>query len=262
MSRLKIYQVDAFTSQLFTGNPATVLFLNDWLDDKLMQSIAAEHNHAETAFVVPQTNAFRIRWFTPKMEVDLCGHATLAAAFVLYNFLDYREPEIYFYSPRSGKLIVTKKGDKLYIDFPSDILEEVNALNEIANCIGIRPTETYKGKTDYVAVLRSEDEVRNVKPSFDIIAKLDARGLIVTSEGKKTDFVSRFFAPAIGINEDQVTGSAHTSLIPLWSVMLDKDELTAQQLSQRGGSLYCVNKDDRCLVGGNARLYMIGELYI
>jgi PhzF family phenazine biosynthesis protein len=262
MGIYKIYQVDTFTERLFCGNPAAVVFLKEWIDDRLMQAMAAENNLAETAFVVPQTSAFRIRWFTPTVEVDLCGHATLASAFVLYNVLKYQEREIYFFSPRSGQLTVEKRADYMFMDFPSDILEDVDHISEIQECINIEPIETYKGKTDYIAVLQSESDVQNLKPDLKKISELNGRGLIVTAEGSDVDFVSRFFAPQSGIDEDPVTGSAHTSLIPLWSAILDKEELTARQLSPRGGFLKCINHDERCLIGGKAKLYMSGEIFI
>lgn len=260
MSKINIYQVDTFTDKLFSGNPAAVCILQDWLSDELMQSISAENNLAETAFVVPRDNYFEIRWFTPTVEVDLCGHATLAAAFVLFNCLNYSEPEIVFFSTKSGELKVSLQKDILFLDFPTDVLLKADNFTQISNCIGIKPKKIFKGKTDYIAVVDNEDDVVKINPNLLEISKLKARGLIVTSKGKEVDFVSRFFAPQSGINEDPVTGSAHTSLIPIWSQQLGKEKMFAKQLSKRGGSLICVNKGERSQIGGNARLYMTGKI--
>lgn len=262
MEKIKIYQVDAFADRLFSGNPAAVCLLDKWLADESMQSIAAENNLAETAFLVKMKDYFEIRWFTPSVEVDLCGHATLASAFVLFECLDYKEPVINFFSPRSGELKVSKEGELLYLDFPTDIMHKAGHIPLIQNGIGILPTEVYKGKTDYIAFVESEEEVLNLVPDFHEISKLQARGLIVTAKGNEVDFVSRFFAPQSGIDEDPVTGSAHTSLIPLWSEKLDKKEMVARQMSKRGGTIYCTNRGARCLIGGKAKLYLSGEIYI
>jgi len=262
MNKTKIYQVDAFTDKLFGGNPAAVCILHKWLPDNVMQSIAAENNLAETAFIVPRTNDFEIRWFSPAVEVDLCGHATLASAFVYFQCLDYKEAVISFHSPRSGQLKVSKQDDYFMLDFPADVMKPVDFNEEIVKCIGIKPIETLKGKTDYLAVLKDEHELVNLQPDFNEISKLNARGLIVTAKGNEVDFVSRFFAPQCGINEDPVTGSAHTSLIPYWSSKLEKTEMNAKQLSKRGGDLICKHQGNRSLIGGKACLYMIGEIVI
>lgn len=217
MKKIRIFKIDAFTDMLFSGNPAAVCILDKWLNDKLMQSIANENNLAETAFVVSSEPFFEIRWFTPTVEVDLCGHATLASAFVLFTLLGYPNSLIQFHSHRSGLLTVEKNMDMLYLDFPTDTLKLVSEQPSIIeNCTGIKPIEVYKGKTDYIAVIENENSLKNLQPNFEEIAKLNARGLIVTAKGDSVDFVSRFFAPQSGINEDPVTGSAHTSLIPLW----------------------------------------------
>ena len=261
MTKIRTYQLDAFTDKLFSGNPAAVCILDTWLNDELMQSIAFENNLAETAFVFPNGKAFEIRWFTPTVEVDLCGHATLASAFVLFNLLGYPDSLIQFHSHRSGLLTVAKKDDLLLLDFPTDTLKLINEeQNTIENCIGIKPIEVYKGKTDYMAVIENENSLKNIQPNFEEIIKLNARGLIVTAKGDNADFVSRFFAPQSGINEDPVTGSAHTSLLPLWSRKLNKNNLIAHQLSQRGGQLFCEFKNERCLIGGKAKLYLTGEI--
>lgn len=262
MKNIKLYQVDAFADRLFEGNPAAVCILDEWLPDGTMQYIAAENNLAETAFIVPQGKDFEIRWFTPAVEVDLCGHATLATAYVLFNCLNFNEPEIVFYSLHSGILKVSRQGDILFLDFPADRLEKQADLEQLKPCIGVVPQELYKGKTDYVAFVDSEETVKNLKLDFKAIEALDARGLIVTAKGDEVDFVSRFFGPQVGINEDPVTGSAHTSLTPLWSEKLGKKEMTAKQLSKRGGNLTCINNGNRVLIGGKAKLYLTGEINI
>ena len=262
MSKINIYQVDAFTDKLFAGNPAAVCALEQWLPEETMQSIAAENNLAETAFIVPYEDKFHIRWFTPTVEVDLCGHATLASAFVLFECLGYKEGRVKFHSPRSGALGVNRQSNTLFLDFPADSLQEVTEHALIRRCIRAEPTEIYKGRTDFVAVVESEAVVRNLEPDLQEISRLPARGLIVTARGNGVDFVSRFFAPQSGIDEDPVTGSAHTSLIPLWSRKLKKKELEARQLSKRGGKITCIDRGERCLIGGQARLYMTGEINV
>jgi len=262
MKSIKIYQVDAFTDKIFSGNPAAVCILDMWISDELMQSIANENNLAETAFVVPAGKNFEIRWFTPTVEVDLCGHATLASAFVLFNIHNYPNSLVKFHSPRSGLLTVEKNGDMLFLDFPTDKLEALTEeeILTIEKCIGTKPLELYKGKTDYIAIIDNENLLQNLQPDLIEIAKLKARGLVVTAQGNNVDFVSRFFAPRDGINEDHVTGSAHTSLLPLWSKKMGKTKFIARQISKRGGQLMCEFKNDRCLIGGKARLYLTGEL--
>ena len=264
MQKINIYQIDAFTDKLFSGNPAAVCILDKWLPDEQMQSIGNENNLSETAFVVPKEQYFEIRWFTPSVEVDLCGHATLAAAFVIFNLRHYPDLIIRFHSPRSGWLAVEKKDDMYFLDFPTDTLEKLaNEENVIIEkCINIKPISVYKGRTDYLAVIENEKSLQTLQPDFVEISKLIARGLIVTAKGDDVDFVSRFFAPQTGVDEDPVTGSAHTSLLPLWSEKLGKNKLTARQLSKRGGELFCELKNDRCMIGGNARLYLNGEIYV
>lgn len=264
MGKIKLYQVDAFTSTLFSGNPAAVCVLDSWLDDKLMQNIGSENNLAETAFLVPRGKDYEIRWFTPSIEVDLCGHATLASAFVLFDVLGYSGSTIKFYSLKSGLLTVTKKDDLLMMDFPTDDLELLSEEQngKIETCIGLKPIETYKGKTDFITVIEKESDLKNLQPDLHEVSKLKGRGLVVTAKGDDVDFVSRFFAPQTGIPEDPVTGSSHTSLLPLWSKKLGKTSLVARQLSKRGGQLFCEFKGDRCLIGGNAKLYLTGEIYL
>lgn len=263
MKRIKQYQVDVFTDRLFCGNPAAVCFLDQWLEGELMQNIAMENNLAETAFVINREGHFEIRWFTPTVEVDLCGHATLAAAYVLFHIVGISSKEVIFYSPRSGELSVTIGDDILFLNFPTDTLATANEYkHEIKMCLGVKVIEVYKGKTDYIAIIESEKIIKNLKPDLQKISELKARGLVVSAKGNSVDFVSRFFAPQSGINEDPVTGSSHTSLIPIWAEKLNKDNMTAQQLSERGGQLYCEYKKDRCLIGGKAKVFLTGEIYI
>lgn len=264
MRKIPIYQVDAFTDRLFSGNPAAVCILDSWPDAVWMQQVAAENNLAETAFVVPRGEDYEIRWFTPSVEVDLCGHATLASAYVIFNELQYPGTTIRFHSRNSGELLVEKREELLILDFPTDSLEPVaeeELFMNLEGCLGIRPIALLRGKSDLLAVMENENAVRILQPDFGAISKLDARGLIVTARGEQVDFVSRFFAPQVGVNEDPVTGSAHTSLIPYWSDKLGKKKLTARQLSERGGDLTCEDREQRCLIGGKARLYLTGEIF-
>ncbi len=264
MKNFKFYQVDAFTDRLFSGNPAAVCLLNKWLDDDVMQAISNENNLAETAFLVPRETDFEIRWFTPTMEVDLCGHATLASAYVIFNLLNYKGESIKFHTSHCGELIVTKDNNMFHMDFPTDTIEKLtNEMHEtIRECIDISPIELYKGKDDYIAVINSISDLQAIQPNLKAIAKLKSRGLIVTAKGESVDFSSRYFAPQSGINEDPVTGSAHTSLMPIWSKKLGKKRLIANQLSARGGFLLCEINDNRCMIGGSARLYSTGEFYL
>ena len=258
----KIYQIDAFTDILFSGNPAAICPLNEWLPDNILQKIAMENNLAETAFYVKQDNEYEIRWLTPTVEVDLCGHATLAAAFVLFNFENHVGNEISFYSKRSGKLNVSKQGEYLTLNFPSDIFEPIDLSSALINAFDIKPIEAFKGKTDYMLLFENESQIKSVIPNFETISKLDARGIIITSKGDNVDFVSRFFAPQSGINEDPVTGSAHTTLTPYWAKKLNKNELTAMQLSDRKGNLKCKYLNDRVEISGQAVLYLKGEIVV
>lgn len=258
-----IYQVDAFAERIFEGNPAAVCILNTWPEDEWMQQIAMENNLAETAFVVPDGPIYEIRWFTPELEVDLCGHATLASAFILFEFGGVDSDKIEFMSPRSGPLSVEKKQDgMLVLDFPADEMNEESPFIELHQAIGKTPIETWKGKTDYMLVYRSQEEIASITPDFLSLDKVDARGVIVTAPGDKTDFVSRFFAPQSGVNEDPVTGSAHTSLTPYWAKKLGKNKLTARQISKRGGNLICENQPPRVKIGGKAVLYLTGEITV
>jgi len=258
----KLYQVDAFTEKLFGGNPAAVCPLNGWLDDNLLQKIAMENNLAETAFYVKRDDHYEIRWFTPKVEVDLCGHATLAAAFVLFNHESHANDSIIFYSHRSGELKVSKKTSWLTLDFPADEFQQTAISKEITCCFDIKPLEAYKGKTDYMLVFEKEIDIANIQPRFEIISKLNARGVIITAKSETVDFVSRFFAPQSGIIEDPVTGSAHTTLTPYWAEKLNKTELSAIQLSERKGYLQCKLSGNRVEISGQAKLYLAGEILV
>ncbi len=256
----KIYQVDAFTDKLFQGNPAAVCPLEKWLSDEIMQKIAMENNLSETAFYVKEGNQYRIRWFTPTVEVDLCGHATLASAFVLFNYESHPGKSLSFISNKSGVLNVRKDGDLLTLDFPADKIEKAEVSDEIKAGFNIHPKLVFRGKTDYLFVYEKESDIVNLLPDYDKISVMDCRGVIVTSRGKDVDFVSRFFGPQSGVNEDPVTGSAHTTLTPYWAGQLGKRDLTALQLSARKGSLQCSLQGERVEISGQCRLYMTGYL--
>lgn len=260
--RLTLYQVDAFADSVFSGNPAAVCPLDEWLSDEILQKVAAENNLSETAFYVPKGNVFEIRWFTPAIEVDLCGHATLATAFVLNKYENFTQRTIEFYSPRSGRLSVEVRRDQFVLNFPVDPPIEIELTEALVSATDKRAIAAYKGKTDYMLVFDKEDDIRTMQPNLPVIARLEARGVIVTARGSECDFVSRFFAPAAGVNEDPVCGSAHTTLIPYWANQLNTNELKAYQLSERGGKLHCRLLENRVMLGGNAVLYMKGEIYI
>ncbi|MDN5203012.1 PhzF family phenazine biosynthesis protein [Fulvivirgaceae bacterium BMA10] len=262
MSKIKIFQVDAFTKELFKGNPAAICPLETWLDDDVMQSIAAENNLAETAFIVKVRDQYEIRWFTPAVEVDLCGHATLAAGHVIFKYLGHSGNEVSFYSPRSGPLKVIKDGDLLTLDFPVDEFVKTETPEGIKQAFQMDISETYKGKTDYMVVLPSQQDLEALKPDFRILGEVNGRGVIATAPGTEVDFVSRFFGPQSGIDEDPVTGSAHTTLTPYWSAKLGKQTLFARQLSSRQGDLKCKLNEDRVEISGNAKTYLIGEIEI
>ncbi len=260
-SKEKIYQVDAFSDTVFGGNPAAVCILNEWLPAELMQKIAAENNLAETAFVVKRESDFEIRWFTPAIEVALCGHATLASAHVLFEYFNHEKPTIKFFSAQSGNLSVTKNNDLLTLNFPQDILKKVDPPQDILDAFKKTPLEIYKGKTDYLLLYENQKDIEDSDPNHYILKNSEARGIMITAPGNKVDFVSRFFAPGSGIDEDPVTGSAHTTLTPFWSERLGKNKLTAQQLSKRKGNLLCELAGDRVKISGKAITYLIGEIY-
>jgi PhzF family phenazine biosynthesis protein len=257
--KIKMFQVDAFAGALFHGNPAAVCILEKWLPEVLMQNIAMENNLAETAFVVNENGGLQIRWFTPKAEVALCGHATLASGHVLFNHLNEPGNEISIQS-KSGELKVRKEEKDLILNFPADTIHEVEMPLAIVDAIGLRPVSACKGKTDYMLIYEGQWQIEKIQPDFRKLKQTNARGIMVTAPGKESDFVSRFFAPAVGVDEDPVTGSAHTSLIPYWSKRLGKTEMTAIQLSSRQGYLKCKYLGDRVEIGGNAVTYLVGEI--
>jgi predicted PhzF superfamily epimerase YddE/YHI9 len=257
--KIPIYQVDAFSNQLFKGNPAAVCPLTEWLPDELMQNIAQENNLAETAFIVPSLAGYEIRWFTPTVEVDLCGHATLASAHVVFHELGHEGEKIEFLSHRSGPLTVTKIGSELVLDFPCDTISQIDVEPIHSSGLSKAPRAVYKGKTDYLFVYDAEADIKALQPDFQALKIHPVRGIIVTAPGEKVDFVSRFFGR---VNEDSVTGSAHTTLTPYWSSVLGKTTLSASQLSQRTGSLTCTLKGDRVEIAGESVLYLRGEINV
>lgn len=263
MKAYTIYVADAFTTTLFSGNPAAIAPLEKWLPDELMQQLAAENNLSETAFVVPKDNEYEIRWFTPGTEVNLCGHATLAAAHIYFNHLNHSENKITFHS-KSGPLVVTKETDgKLTLDFPSNPPEIENEIPEgLLEGLRIHSAKVFKTNFDYMVVLEDEEAIKALQPDFKLLATVKARGVICTAKGNDADFVSRCFYPQCGVDEDPVTGSAHTITIPYWANFLSKNELTAIQLSNRRGELYCQLKGNRVLISGNAVTYLKGEYYL
>lgn len=255
------YHIDAFTRTPFGGNPASVCVLEGWLPERVMQDIATENGESETAFITGGRGRYEIRWFTPSCEIDLCGHATLASAYVVMEHLEPEARKVAF-SSQSGPLRVERNGDVLLMDFPSRPPVQVAIGDDLACALGIRPLEAHKAR-DLMAVLGSAREVRSLAPDFEKLADIkDAMGVIVTAPGEDVDFVSRFFAPGVGIPEDPVTGSAHCTLIPYWSKRLGKKELNARQLSRRGGELYCEDLGDRVHIGGGAVLFARGDIYI
>lgn len=261
--KFDIFQVDAFTRSAFCGNPAAVVPLDAWLPDNMMLQIAAENNLAETAFFVKNGDKYEIRWFTPKVEVDLCGHATLASAHVIFNELKLEDDFIPFHSNRSGKLSVTKNEDRLVLDFPAYPMTEIEQLDVIADALSVVPVKVWETQGNMVILkLESETQVRELTPNMNALADLPYDEVIVTAKGDTCDFASRMFAPTIGIPEDPVTGAIHCSLIPYWAEELGKNEMFACQVSARGGELFCELAGDRVKIGGNAVLYLKGEIYV
>lgn len=256
--KIKLYQVDAFASRTFEGNPAAVCPLESWLDDALLQAIAEENNLSETAFFVPSEKGFKLRWFTPVKEIDLCGHATLATAHVIFGKLGYSKQVIIF-ETRSGELFVKKKGHLLEMDFPATPPRPCGLYETLVKGLGERPVEVLAAD-DYLAVFDSEATVRAIIPNHALLSQLDLRGVIATAPGVDVDFVSRFFAPKFGIPEDPVTGSAHCELAPYWAGKLGKNILTAKQVSRRGGNITCELKGDRVLLSGCAITFMEAEI--
>lgn len=260
--RIKLYQVDAFTNRVFGGNPAAVCIIDEWLDDVLMQQIAAENNLSETAFAVKLDAFYEIRWFTPNSEVDLCGHATLATAHVLFEHYHFPGEKIIFQSMTRGELAVLREGEFLTLDFPADPPEKIDDPQKLIDAIGKPPLESYRGSSDYMLIYDTQKDIEEISPNFALLAEVDLRGIIVTAPGIDTDFVSRFFAPKLEINEDPVTGSAHTTLTPFWSERLGKKAMTAHQLSRRKGDLQCKLLDSRVHITGRAVTYLVGEIEI
>lgn len=256
--KIKQYQVDAFASRAFEGNPAAVCALESWLDDSQLQAIAEENNLSETAFFVPAGNSFNLRWFTPVKEVYLCGHATLATAHVIFEMLGYTEPVITF-KTRSGELFVEKHGDRLQMDFPACPPAPCPIPDILIEALGRCPIEVLAAD-DYLAVFDSEATVRAIAPNPILLGQLDLRGVIITAPGVDVDFVSRFFAPKLGIPEDPVTGSAHCELAPYWTGKLGKNALSARQVSKRGGNLACELRGDRVVLSGSAVTFMEAEI--
>jgi PhzF family phenazine biosynthesis protein len=258
--KLPLYQVDAFASHIFEGNPAAVVPLREWLDDAVMQSIAMENNLPETAFFMPYGEGYHIRWFTPAAEVDLCGHATLATAFIVFTVIEPDRNEVTF-SSRSGPLSVSCDGDLLTLDFPAQPPAPCTVPPELAQGLGKEPDEVLASQ-DYLAVFGDEADIRHMEPHMAKLSKLGMRGVIVTAPGDEVDFVSRFFAPSCGIDEDPVTGSAHCALTPYWARRLGRKKLHAWQLSRRGGELFCEDRGERVLVSGRAVPYLEGLIDI
>jgi PhzF family phenazine biosynthesis protein len=255
----EIFFVNSFTDQVFSGNPAGVVFYEHELSENLMQKIAAENNLSETAFINLNSNI--IRFFTPTIEVDLCGHATLASAFIFFKFIDHKSKQVKFQSKR-GILTAKESNGKIVMDLPRDLPREVKDKSLIQSAIHTNIKEAYKGIDDYMVIVESEEDVLNLDLNFEIIKTLDSRGLIVSSSGKDVDFVSRWFGPQTGVDEDPVTGSAHTLLTPFWAERLNKTKLKAKQLSRRGGELFCELKENSVLISGNASLYLRGEYFL
>lgn len=257
---IPFYHVDAFTEKVFAGNPAAVCPLQKWLEDGILQAIAAEFNLSETAFFVSEADGYRLRWFTPKVEVDLCGHATLASAHVIFHYLQPSLKLIRFYT-LSGELQVRREAGHLSMDFPSRKPQPVSAPAQLIQGLGKAPQEVLKSR-DYIAVFSAEEDIRSIRPDFQKLKALDSLGICISAPGRDCDFVSRFFAPRAGIDEDPVTGSSHSSLIPYWAERLGKKQLLARQLSERGGTLYCVDRGERVSIGGTAVIFARGTISI
>ncbi len=256
--KLRQFQVDAFASRRFEGNPAAVCPLKEWLSDDLMQSIAAENNLSETAFFVPAQSGFHLRWFTPVAEVDFCGHATLASGHVLFDALDYEKQSVVF-ETRSGEMTVERSGKLYVMNFPAQPPKPCSPPKALIEALGAKPTEVLAAD-DYLAVFESQAVVQSLAPDFARLGDLDLRGVIATAPGDDHDFVSRFFGPKLGIDEDPVTGSAHCELTPYWSQRLSKKQLRARQISRRGGDVLCEIAGDRVRLKGSAVTFMVGEI--
>lgn len=258
--KIKIYQIDAFTNKVFTGNPAAVCPLDQWINDTMMQNIAQENNLAETAFIVKEHDSYQIRWFTPTKEVDLCGHATLASAYVIFKYFGRKDDGIKFLS-KSGPLYVCREGEKIALDFPSIPPVTCEMPEYLVKALGVQP-ETVMRCNNYLAIFNSENQLAAINPDFSLLCKLNLQGVIITAPGDNEDFVSRYFAPKYGIPEDPVTGSAHCTLIPYWANRLKKTQLVAKQISRRGGKLFCRDRGERVSISGYAVEYLSGFIEI
>jgi PhzF family phenazine biosynthesis protein len=258
--KIPLFQIDAFTDTLFRGNPAAVCPLESWLDEAMLQAVAAENNLSETAFFVKQSDFYELRWFTPKTEVDLCGHATLASAYVIFNFLNPAKKDVHFQT-KSGPLTVEQEGDLLAMEFPARPGLPCAASEGLIEALGVLPQECLLAR-DYLVVVESEGSVKSIAPDMEKVARLDCLGVIVSAAGTRSDFVSRFFAPKVGVPEDPVTGSAHCTLIPYWADKLGKKKLHALQLSERGGELFCEHLGERVKIAGRAVTYSEGVIKI
>lgn len=259
---IKMFQVDAFTDKVFGGNPAAVCLLDKAIDTELMQKIAYENNLSETAFIQKKSSNYSIRWFTPTVEIDLCGHATLASAHVVFTETKHKSNTISFKSNDHGILIVEKKEDSYTLNFPKDPPVKIDMLSILRNLLGKDFVDLYRSKHDFIALFKDEDAIRNFIPDLDLIKDLEANGLVVTAPGKDVDFVSRFFAPRIGIDEDPVTGAIHNALIPLWAKRLGKTVMTARQLSKREGYLECELTVKNVRISGKAVTFAQGHILI
>ena len=259
---IPIYQADAFTDKLFGGNPAAICPLTEWLPDEVMQQIAIENNLAETAFLVKAGSGHKLRWFTPEYEIDLCGHATLASAHILFTELGFEGDAIHFETVKAGTLIVKRNGDKYTMDFPSRPPIPIEPPMGLKEALGEKEPVAFLRSRDYFLVYETEQEIKDITPDFFALSKMDTVGVIVTARGDNSDFVSRFFAPGAGIPEDPVTGSAHCNLIPYWAKILGKNELHAYQISARRGELWCELKGERVLMSGKAVTYLKGEIFV
>lgn len=261
MIKLDFYQVDSFTNKLFEGNPAGVIFSSELTKNK-MQKIALENNLSETAFVAIDKNGFNIKWFSPLMEIDLCGHATLAAAHIYFSEINESADSVTFTSSRNGPLEVTRKDSYLFLNFPVDHYKPITIDNNLITMLGVTPVEAFKGRDDIMCIFEDESIIYNIDPNKSLLKLLPVRGLIATAKGSHYDFISRCFFPITGVDEDPVTGSAHTTLTPYWSKKLGKDSLLAKQVSSRGGVLKCILDDDRVIIGGEAITYLKGSITI
>lgn len=258
---MRYYVVDAFAEKVFEGNPAGVCIMEKWLQDDIMQQIASENNLSETAFAVKEGDSYRLRWFTPGKEVDLCGHATLGTAYIIANYYETNVDNIKFQT-MSGELVVVKRGELYEMNFPSRMPEPFPLTEQMVEALGIKPVDTYLGR-DLMFVLEKEEDVQNADPDFSKMERLpDGMGVLITAKGEKCDFVSRCFFPKIKVNEDPVCGSAHCNFIPYWAQRLGKNEMKARQLSKRGGTLHCKYCGDRVKISGSAVLYSIADIRI